>query len=90
MIVMKTKKKKDTMWQTCRIKRKLKFEDYNHCLVATERENKINHLGNHKEFIKYNKLILKSQKIYKWKKNVFNGKVNRITLSTNDDKKYNH
>ena len=28
----------------CIIKRKLKFEDYKHCLEATQLENKINHL----------------------------------------------
>ena len=28
----------------CVVKRKLKFEDYNHCLEATQLENKINQL----------------------------------------------
>ena len=55
----------------CAIKRKLKFEDYKNCLEATELENKINHLENNetdvnslkidKQFIKRNKLILKTQ-----------------------------
>ena len=53
------------------IKRKLKFEDYKHFLEATQFENKINQLEknnvdvdslreNHRDFIKSNKLILKS------------------------------
>ena len=36
------KKAKDT--KKCAIKRKLKFEDYKHCLEATQPENKMNHL----------------------------------------------
>ena len=55
------KKAKGT--KKCVIKRKLKFEDYKHCLERTQLENKINHLQkrnlnvdnlreNHKEFIK--------------------------------------
>ena len=45
---------------------------------------------NHKEFIKNNKLILKSQQIFRSKKhNVFTENVNEIALSVNDDKKYN-
>ena len=55
------KKAKGT--KKCVIKRKLKFEDYKHCLEPTQLENKINHLQkrnlnvdnlreNHKEFIK--------------------------------------
>ena len=53
------------------IKRKLEFEDYKHFLEATQFENKINQLEknnvdvdslreNHRDFIKSNKLILKS------------------------------
>ena len=36
------KKAKGT--KKCVVKRKLKFEDYNHCLEATQLENKINQL----------------------------------------------
>ena len=65
MCVIKKKKKK-----------KIKFEDYWNCLEATELEIKINQLEkesvdttslkeNHKEFIKNNKLILKSQQRFK-------------------------
>ena len=50
-------------------KRKLKFQDYKNCLEAAQMENKINHLEKRikidvdslKEFIKNNKLILKTQ-----------------------------
>ena len=58
--------------EKCAIKRKLKFKEYKHCLEATHLENKINQPAknklnvysvqeNHKELIKNNKLILKSQ-----------------------------
>ena len=56
------------------IKRKLKFENYKNCLEETQLENKINHLKkndidrikeNHKEFLKNNKSILKTQKGFK-------------------------
>ena len=58
------------------VKNNLKFEDYKHCLEATELENKINHLlknkltaddlwENLKEFIKKHKLILEAQQRFK-------------------------
>ena len=67
---MKIKKEKGT--KKCVIKLKLKFEDYKHCLEATQFENKTNQLGknkvdvnslreNHKEFINNNRLMLKSK-----------------------------
>ena len=41
-----------------------------------------------KEFIKNNKLILKTQQIFRSEKhNVFTEKINKITLSSNDDKR---
>ena len=41
-----------------------------------------------KEFIKNNKLILKTQQIFRSEKhNVFTEKINEITLSSNDDKR---
>ena len=50
------------------VKRELKFQDYKNCLEAAQTENKINHLEKNKtdvdslkEFIKSNKLILKTQ-----------------------------
>ena len=71
------------------------------CLEAAQLENKTNHLENtivdvdslkedHKEFIKNNELILRSQKRFRTKKhNVFTEKINKAALSVNDDKKYN-
>ena len=73
----KWKSKENT--EVCYIKKKkkkIKFEDYWNCLEATELEIKINQLEkesvdttslkeNHKEFIKNNKLILKSQQRFK-------------------------
>ena len=35
----------DKKRQKCVVKRKHKFEDYKHCLEATQVENRINHLG---------------------------------------------
>ena len=54
------------------IRKKLKFEDYKSCLEAAQIENKINHLEKNKtdeesliEFIKNNKIILKTQQRFK-------------------------
>ena len=66
------------------------------CLEATQLENKVNHLERNKidvcrikkdstEFIKDNKLILKTQESERH--NVFTEKINKIALSSNDDKK---
>ena len=69
------------------IKRELKFEDYKHCLEATQLENKINQLGKNKELIKNSKLILKSQQRFKSEKyKVFTEEVNKIALNASDDK----
>ena len=81
MLMMKIKKQEA---QKSILKGKLKFEDYKHCLDATQLDNKINKLEknkldmdslreNHKKFIKNNRLILK----------YINIKVNKITLSSN-------
>ena len=94
----KNKDKKEKGPKNCEIKRKLQFQDSNNCLEATQLENKINQLvknkadvgsikKDHKEFIKSNKLILRSQqRIRSSKHNVFTEVVNRIALSANDDK----
>ena len=83
----------------CGIKTKLKFEDCKNCLEVTQIENKINNLEiikidvdslkkDQKEFIKNNKLILKTQERFKNEKhNVFTEDINKITLSSNDDKR---
>ena len=93
------KKAKGT--KKCVIKRKLKFEKYKSSLEATQLENKINYLEknkidtesvkeNHKEFIKNNKSILKIQKKFKSERhNVFTEEINKIALSSNDNKECN-
>ena len=82
----------------CVIKRKLKFEIYKNFLEATQLENKINYLDkskididsikeNHKEFTKSNKSILKIQQSFKSERyNVYTEEINKISLSSNDDK----
>ena len=84
------------------IKRKLKYENYKDCLETTQLQNKINHLEKnktdidsvfcykrkHKKSISNNKLILKTQQRFKSEKhNVFTGEINKIALSSNDNKK---
>ena len=70
------------------IKRKLKFQDYKNCLEAVQIENKINHLDTLKKFIKNNKLILKTpQRFESERHNVFIEEINKIALSSNDDKR---
>ena len=93
-------KKKDT--KECVIKMKLKFENYENCLEATQLENKINYLEKssndtdsffcykrkHKEFIRSNKLILKHSKDLKVKAVMFfTEEINKIALGSNDDKR---
>ena len=75
MTVVKIKKYK---FVKCVKKRKLKFENYENCLEATQLDNKINYLEknkiyidslkkDHEELIKNNKLILKTSKELKVK-----------------------
>ena len=67
----------------CVIKRKLKFQDYKNCLEAAQIEKKII-----QEFVKNNKLILKTQQRFKSERhNVFTEGISKIDLSSNDDKK---
>ena len=80
------------------IKLKLKPGDFENCLKATQLENKIKQARknkvnvdsfkeNEKEFIKNNKLILKSQSRFRnEKRNAFTQKLNKISLTTNNDK----
>ena len=79
----------------CVIKRKLKFENYRNGLEATKLENKYNIYTinihslkkNHKEFIRNNKSILKTEKRFKSEtRNVFTEKISKTALSSNDDK----
>ena len=88
---MNIKKAKDT--KNCAIKRKLKFQDYKNSLEAAQIENNIDHLEKKSdvdslnEFIKNNKLILKTQQRFKSERhNVFTDEINKIALSSNDDK----
>ena len=76
-------------------KESLKFENYKNCLDATQIENKINYLEKNKiyidsikEFIKNNKLILKIQRRFKSERHtVSTEEINKIALSSNDDKR---
>ena len=92
---MKIKKQKAQ--KKCFLKRKLKFENYKNCLEATQLDNKINYLEknkididslkrDHKEFIKNNKLILKTQQRFKSERynmlmRAYNLNKNKITRS---------
>ena len=92
----KNKKPKDT--KKCIIKRKVKSEDYKHCLEESHLESKTNHLEkdrtdvislqvNHKEPVKNNKLILKLEQRFIWGKlNVFTEEVNKNALSAKNNK----
>ena len=78
--------------------KKLKFTDYKNCLKATQLENKISYLEksegsieslreNHNEFIKNNRLILKTQQRFKSEEhNVFTEAINKIQMTI---KEYN-
>ena len=88
--------KKTKSTKKCVIKRKLKLENYKNCLEATQLDNKINYLEtnvyslkkDHKEFMKNNKSILKTQQKFKSeRRNVFTEKNNKIALSSDDDKR---
>ena len=90
------KKAKGT--KMCVIKN-FKFKNYKNCLGATKLDNKISYpeeiklsidsfKRNHKQFIRNNKSILKTQQIFKSKEhNVFTEEFNWIALSSNDDQR---
>ena len=83
------------MWH----KRKIKLPYYKNCLEAAQIETKTNHLENNKtdvdsfkedqiEFIKNNKVVLKTQQRFKIERhNIFTEEVNKIALSSYDDKR---
>ena len=92
------KKEKDT--KKCVIKRKIRFENYNNCLGATQLENNINHvekdkidiyslfcyIRKHKEFIRKNKIILKTQQRFKSEGyNAFTKEINKTAGISNLD-----
>ena len=78
---------------------KLKFENYKSRLEATELDDEINYLQeneismdsfkiDHKQFIKNNQLILETPQWFESvRHNVFTGEINKITLSSDDDKR---
>ena len=82
----------------CIIKRKLKSENCKNCLDATKLENKIKYLENNKiniaslekspkDFIRNNKLILKTRHRFKSERhNVYTEEINKVALSLNDNK----
>ena len=73
------KKAKGT--KKCVIKRKLKFENYKSCLEATQLDNKMKYLVK-------NKSILRTQQRFKSEiRNIFTEEIDKIALSSNDDKK---
>ena len=97
MTVVKIKKQKaqKTVPQIENLSLKIKKNN----LEATQFENKINHLGknqididsikkNRKKFIKNNKLISQTQQRFKSEKhNVFTEEINKVSLSSNDEKR---
>ena len=95
--MIKIKKAKGT--EKFVIKRKLKFQDYKDCLEAPQIERKTKYLEkkkinvhslkeDQKEFVKDNKLILKpQQRLNIERHNVFTKVINKIALSSNDDKR---
>ena len=75
----------------------MKVISYKNCLEATQADNKIRYLEkiklmptvlkNHKEFVRNNKSILKTQHRVKIESgNVFTEEINNVVLSLNDDK----
>ena len=82
------KKAKGT--KTCVMKRKLKFENYKNCLETTQIESKINQLEkykinigsfkkNHKNLLRNNKSILKTQQRSKSERHsVFGEEINKF------------
>ena len=74
----------------CAIKRKLKLQDYKNCLKSAETERKIIYLKKiwSLYFVKNNELILKTQQKFKSERhNALTEEINKIALSSNDDKR---
>ena len=87
--------KKARSTEMCGIKQKLNFKDDKNCLEAIQLEIEINHLENNTldvdkltDHEKSNRLILKSQQRLRSEiHNVFTEEINKIALSTADDKR---
>ena len=87
--------KKARSTEMCDIKQKLNFKDDKICLEAIQLEIEINHLENNTLDLdkltgheKSNRLVLKSQQRFRSEiHNVFTEEINKIALSTADDKR---
>ena len=96
---LSTEDKKVKDEKMCVIKGKRKFEEYKICLEATQLDNKVNYLEKNEikldslkkdqiEFINKNKLVLKAhQRLKSVRHNVFAEENNKISFSSNDDKR---
>ena len=91
--------KKAKCTKKCILKRKLKFKDCKNCLKTSQIVNIVNYVEKKrinvdglKEDKKFHEkeVIIKSQQRFKSRRYVFTGEINKITLSSNHDKKYNH
>ena len=80
MKVVKIKKQKAQKSVTS--KKILKFESYKNCLEATQLDNRINYLEKNKINILKTLQLFKSER-----KNNFTEKINKIVLSSNDEKR---
>ena len=78
--------------------KRFKFKDYKNCLEAAQIENKTNHLeknktdvyslkDDQKEFIKNEKLMFKTQHIFRNEKQFFTEEISETILSSNNDTK---
>ena len=98
LIDYSSEEKKAKGTKKCVIKRKLKFGNYKNCLEATQPKNRVKYIEKNKinidslkktqrEFIRNNKLILQTQQRFKSESHVFAEEINKISLSSNDDKR---
>ena len=93
MMIKKQKEKKSVS------KKKIRFQDYKNSLEVAQKERKITYLEKNKfdvdslkedqkEFVKNNKVILKTQQRLKIERhNSFTEEISKIALSSNDDKR---
>ena len=92
------KTKKENRQKGVSSKKYFKIRYYKNCLKASQIENKINYLEKKKidadcfkedkrEFVKNNKLILKTQVFKSERHHIFTEEIKKIALSSNDNKK---
>ena len=87
-------KKPKRTTKKCFLKGRLKFQEFKNRLEAAQTENKLNYVEKNKidtdslkEFLKNDKVIPKTQQIFKTKRyNVFTEEINKVALSSSDDK----